>query len=227
MQTQGTQQIEHRWDALVQSYMGRLLDRDQVAARAIVQELVDGGTDLRDIYLELFQPAQREIGVLWQTGRVTVAQEHYCTAVTQRIMSSLYPSVFAGARDGRSVVMACAGGELHELGARIVADFFELEGWDTSFLGANVPADAIVAEVQEIDADLLGLSAALPDKVPEIAAIIEEVRRSVRPDLVVLVGGRPFLIDPELSQKVGADGTAADARLAVRVADELVAARRT
>ena len=45
------------------------------------------------------------------------------------------------------MVATCIGGELHEIGIRMVADFFEMEGWDTYYLGANTPADAVVAEL--------------------------------------------------------------------------------
>ena len=64
----------------------------------------------------------REVGRLWQMNRLSVAQEHYVTAATQLIMSQLYPLVFRTARRDRRIVAACVGGELHELGVRMVAD---------------------------------------------------------------------------------------------------------
>ncbi|MDZ7776615.1 MAG: hypothetical protein U5L09_13885 [Bacteroidales bacterium] len=55
-------------------------------------------------------------------------------------MSQLYPYIFNSQRVGKSMVAATVGGELHEMGIRMVADFFEMEGWDTWYLGANAPA---------------------------------------------------------------------------------------
>ena len=45
-------------------------------------------------------------------------------------------------RCGRCVVVTCVGGELHELGARMVGDFFDMAGWDTYFCGADTPHEA-------------------------------------------------------------------------------------
>lgn len=67
-------------------------------------------------------------------------------------MSGLYPHVFSIEPDGRRAVMACAADELHELGARMVADFLQLDGWDVSFLSASVPISSIVTEAEQTPA---------------------------------------------------------------------------
>jgi methanogenic corrinoid protein MtbC1 len=152
-----------------------------------------------------------------------VAQEHYCTAATQLIMSQLYPHIFAGERNGRRLVAACVGEELHELGIRMVADFFEMEGWDTYYLGANAPTASILDSLDEYDADLLALSTTILSHVAQIREIIEQVHHRERGNGVkILVGGYPFNVSPELWRKVGADGYAVDAQEAIQAANELV-----
>jgi methanogenic corrinoid protein MtbC1 len=214
------------WSEWADRYLGLLLDRERQAASRFVDGLVEQGVDVRDIYLKVFQASQREIGRLWQTNQVTVAQEHYCTAATQQIMSRLYPHIFTSTPGERKMVMACASAELHEIGARMVADFFEMAGWDTYYLGANMPVESILSEIGDVGADLLGISVALPDKIPLTAEIVDQVHGAAfdRP-VKVLVGGRPFNVDPELWAKVGADGYAPDARAAVARADALVPKR--
>jgi len=91
----------------------------------------------KELYLKVSQRTQREVGRLWQLNRISVAQEHFCTGATQQIMAFLYPHLFRGGSKARRVLVACVGKELHEIGARMVADFFELEGWDSYFIGAN------------------------------------------------------------------------------------------
>lgn len=211
------------WPERVERYLRLLLERERREATRLILDLVEEGVDIRDIYLNIFQASQREVGRLWQTNEITVAQEHYCTAATQQVISQLYPYIFADTPGDRKMVMACASAELHELGARIVADFFEMEGWDTYFLGANVPAESIVSELRESGADLLGLSVSLADKVPLVKQIIADVRKAdLDRSVKILAGGRPFIVDSNLWKKVGADGYARDARGAVARADELV-----
>ena len=170
----------------------------------------------------MFQPAQYEVGRLWATHDISVAQAHYCTAATQVVMSKLYPHIFAVAGQDGTLVATCASGDLHEIGNRMVADFFEMNGWDTYFLGANTPVADVVAAVIDRKADVLAISVTISAYLPEVSALIKAVRaRADCSTVAVLVGGRPFNSAPDLWQQVGADGTAADAQAAVKLANWL------
>ncbi len=72
-------------------YVSALLDGDRRHAGRLILDAVEGCVPVRDIYLHVVSPAQHEIGRLWQMSRISVAQEHYCTAATQQVMSRLYP----------------------------------------------------------------------------------------------------------------------------------------
>ncbi|HEX2639618.1 MAG TPA: B12-binding domain-containing protein, partial [Pyrinomonadaceae bacterium] len=108
-------------------YLRSLLRGDRHAASRLILDAVESGTPVRDIYLHVFQQVQHEIGRLWQENRLSVAQEHYCTAATQMIMSQLYPYIFASDKNGKTLVATCTSGDLHEIGVRMVSDFFEME----------------------------------------------------------------------------------------------------
>jgi methanogenic corrinoid protein MtbC1 len=211
-----------RWEQLAEEYTDLLLQRRRADAAALVNDLVVDDTDIRDIYLHLFQASQTRVGDLWHDKRITVGAEHYCTAATQQIIAGLYQQIFSVPPDGRRMVMACASTELHELGARMVADFLQLDGWDTVYLSANVPTDSIVREVVDSRADLLAVSVSLSDKVPIVEEIIGRVRADVPTRIPIMVGGRPFNLAPDLWRQVGADAFGADAADAVRRAEELV-----
>lgn len=202
---------------LARDYLDLLLRGQRREAFDRVLASAERGVPVQRLYLEVFQPSLREVGRLWQTGRISVAQEHYCTAATQTLMSRLYPVLFTGERKERRLVAACVPGELHEVGSRMVADFFEMEGWDTTYLGANTPDRALVGTLLESPPHVLALSATLTQHVAALGGLVRQVREESRLDGVrILVGGRPFLAAPDLWRKVGADGTAPDARAAVK-----------
>ncbi|MDP1792909.1 MAG: cobalamin-dependent protein, partial [Acidimicrobiales bacterium] len=202
-----------------------LLRGDRPTASRLVLEAVAAGTPVRDVYLHVFQPSQYEIGRLWQTNRISVAQEHYCTAATQLVMSQLYEHVFSTVKNGRTMVATSVEGNLHELGIRMVADFFEMDGWDTYYLGANTPHDAVIAGVIERGAEVLAVSATLPTQVDSVHELIGAVRdEPACQDVRILVGGNPFSRDPELWRHVGANGSAVSALGAISLALELVGA---
>lgn len=208
-------------DHLARAYLAALLAGDRPAASRMILQAVEQGTPVKDIYLRVFQRTQHELGRLWQTNQISVAQEHYCTAATQMVMSQLYPAIFATAKKGPRLVATCVGGELHEIGARMVADFFEMEGWDTYFLGANTPTDSILRAVEERRADILAVSATMTFHIERVRELVAAARQSglrVR----VMVGGYPFNIAPELWRSVGADGYAPDAEDAVHRAERLI-----
>lgn len=208
---------------LALAYVDALVGGDRREASRLVLEAVEDGASLRDIYTHVFERSQHEIGRLWQLNRLSVAQEHYCTAATQLVMSQLYPHVFGGERNGRTLVATCVSENLHEIGLRMVSDFLEMEGWDTYYLGANAPIDTVVRAVAERHADVLAISATLTYHVRTVAATIAAVRASEAcAGTKILVGGYPFNAAPGLWERVGADAHARDAAGAVEAADRLV-----
>lgn len=216
---------ENALTPLATSYLEALLRGERHLASRLILDAVAAGTSVRDIYLEVFQQSQREIGRLWQLNRITVAQEHYCTAATQLIMSQLYPYIFATAKNGRTMVAACIGGDLHEIGVRMISDFFEMEGWDTFYLGANNPVPGIVRTVIERRADLLAISATITVHVRGVAELIAAVRNNPECSHVkIIVGGYPFNAAPDLWQQIGADGCARSADEAITLAESLFTA---
>lgn len=214
---------------LARRYLQALLKMDRRSASQMILDAVASGVNIKDLYLQVFQPVQWEIGRLWQLNQISVAQEHFCTAATQMVMSQLYPYIFqrlAEERPGppRRIVVACVGGELHEIGARMVADFFEMSGWDACYLGANTPAEDLQRTVIERRPEILALSATMTFHVSKVAQIIQEMRRQFDRPLRILVGGHPFNLSAGLWQRVGADGYAPDAEAAVRLAEQGLAA---
>lgn len=206
-------------DQLARRFLDALLQADRHTATRLILEAVEGGTGVKSLYLQVFQRTQREIGRLWQTNQIGVAEEHFCTAATQMIMSQLYPYIFTGEPKDRRAVVACIGGELHEIGARMVADFLEMSGWDSYFLGANTPPESILETVRRRRAHVVALSATMTFHVSKVTEMIAALRAQEAP-VHVLVGGYPFNISPDLWRKVGADGYAADAETAVAAANE-------
>lgn len=200
-----------RFYRLARSYLDALLTWDRALASQLIFDAVEHAVTLEELYLHVFECAQREVGRLWQTNRVSVAQEHYCSAVTQMIMAQLYPKVFATSRHGGTMVATAVCGDMHEIGVRMIADVFELHGWNTHYLGANVPNDGVVQVVNGRQADVLAISATLAYHVSSVEQLIAAVRQSaVGAKIKILVGGYAFNLDPRLWRKLGADGYAMD-----------------
>ena len=208
---------------LATNYFKALLAGDRHLGSELILDAVAHGIGVKEIYLYVFQPCQQEIGRLWQMNQVSIAQEHFCTIATQMVMSQLYPYIFNTKKINRRLVATSVSGELHEIGLRMVADFLEMEGWDTYYLGANMPPESILETIEEHKADVVAISATISYHISKVAELISQIRASsCCPAVKILAGGYPFNIDKDLWQKVGADGTAVNAQQAISVANHFV-----
>ena len=188
---------------LARQYLETLLGAERQEGTRLVLGAVRAGVAVADLYLQVFQRRQREVGRLWQLRQITVAQEHYCTAATQLALSQLYPYLFALPKKGRKLVASSVGGELHEVGLRIVTDLFEADGWDTLYLGADLPAGGVVEAVERHRPDLLVISVTMAFHLPGVERLVAQVRSSAAcRGVKVMVGGYPFNVDPGLWRRV-------------------------
>lgn len=209
-----------RYEKEVNAYMQTLAARDSRASVALVREFLDQGIPLQDIYVDILSESMRRVGELWHTAKITVDAEHYCTSVTQMAMSQMYSRIFEGARNHKRVLCACPGMELHEMGARIVADLFASAGWDSIFLGAAVPVDDILSSVKENKPDLLTLSVSMPQHLMDCQEVIAQVKRTY-PEVKIAVGGKAFESTNEIWKKWPVDFYTRDARDLLAKANEI------
>ncbi|HEX7191019.1 MAG TPA: cobalamin-dependent protein [Thermoanaerobaculia bacterium] len=215
-----------RQAALANAYVTALLRAERRTAVSTVEAAMRAGLSIRDFYLEVAQPVQREIGRLWQLNRITVAEEHYCTASTQALMAQFYPQILSTPRVGRKIVVACVGNELHEIGVRMVADFFEMAGWDGIYLGANTPEQALVDLVCRERPHAVALGVTMTYHLGSLQELVRHLRDEFRSgDVKIIVGGYVFHQREDLWRFIGADSSARDAEEAVRVAERLLNGR--
>ena len=201
---------------LVESYCRSLLKGDREKAWNILNDAMEDGVGILEIFEHFFQASLRNVGLLWQTGRISVAKEHLFTSSTQNLMARIYPYIFVKPPSKSKVMAACVSGELHEMGIRMIADILELEGFDTTYLGANTPSDAIVSMLKESGAKILLLSATMTYHMERLQRLISLVRSDPDTERVkILVGGRPFTVDESLWEKIGADGYSKDMKEAI------------
>ncbi|MBN2737494.1 MAG: cobalamin-dependent protein [Spirochaetales bacterium] len=210
-------------EVLNHDYLESLLKGDRRKASEMIMRAVEEGINIKDIYLHIFQPSLYEIGRLWQNNKISVAVEHFCTASTQLIISQLYPYIFNNNKKGRRMIATCVGSELHEMGIRIVADFFEMDGWDTYYLGANSPTNSVIEAIESYQAQLIAISATMTFHIKALKDLVAAIRNSsAGKNLAVLVGGRPFNLSADLWQQVKADGFGKDAQDAIDQANKIV-----
>lgn len=182
-------------------FLNSLVRGDRDACWRISDGLLQANPDVLSLYQGLFQPALYRVGELWAANQISVATEHVATAITEQMMNRIYPRVIAADRCGRKVVVGLVEGERHQVGAKMVADVFEMHGWDAVFAGTGCSIDELLQIVERQQADLLALSCSIFEHFDILEHMLERTRERC-PDLPVVLGGQGFQqAGPELESR--------------------------
>lgn len=123
-------------------------------------------------------PMLRELGEAWHAGQVSVAQEHFATAIIRGRLAGLARGW--GQQSGPRALLACPPGERHDLGLLMFGLLLARRGWSISFLGADTPIAAIGSAVTAHHTDLVVLSATDAARLDAVADELRELASRVR-----------------------------------------------
>jgi MerR family transcriptional regulator, light-induced transcriptional regulator len=174
---------------IYRDYLSSLLAGQRHHCSAIVNRLISQSLPVRRLHLDLFQTSMYEVGELWAANQISVATEHLATAITESMLNQLSPNIATEDRVGKVVVVAAIKPELHQVGGKIVADTFEMHGWDSFFIGSNVSPDELARMVSKNKPHLAALSLAVYFNLPALHSAIDCLRCEF-PNLPIIVGGR-------------------------------------
>jgi excisionase family DNA binding protein len=194
----------------------RLVAGDEAGAWALVEAALAAGMAPDESLLELVVPAMRLVGVHWESGKCSIADEHRATAVATRLVARL-GSRFAprGVRRG-TVVLAAPAGELHGLPVAIGANLLRWKGFNVAELGADTPAAALAEAVASEAATstsaggggtrsplTVGIASTVDGGSRSVRSAIAEVRRCC-PDVPIMLGGAA-ITGAAQARRLGAD----------------------
>lgn len=182
--------------------------------RRSVDFLLGDGGDVdvqpRDL-LAVITRAQRRIGELWRASRVTIAQEHMASAIAEMALAQIHAHLPRADPNGRRATVACVEGELHSLGARLLASVLDLDGFEVRFLGANVPTSALVRDVASTCPDAVCLSVGSSLTIPSLVRAVRQLREEQGNHLLIAGGGQAFSFAPSLHRNLSLDVHGGDA----------------
>lgn len=177
---------------IYKAYLSSLISGDKSPCINIVNKLVEQDYSVKEIYINLFQKTLYRVGQMWEVNKISVATEHIATSITENVMALLYPKIFSEEHVGKNAVIACVANEYHQIGAKMVADIFELHGWDGYFIGANAPINDLLTLIEQKNADYICLSMSIFFNFPILEATLSRIRAHYK-DMPILVGGQAFL----------------------------------
>lgn len=177
------------WD-----YFNSLLKGDKHRCKEIVVSLLEDGTDIKEIYIELLQKSLYKIGKMWEDGNISIAEEHIASKITEYLIDLSVQYAKQSEPKGKSLLLTCIDKEFHDLGARMVGNLFEIHGWKTIFPGANTPKKEVMNMIANHKPDVVGISFSLYINYGRFFELVECISTHF-PSQSILIGGQGLADD--------------------------------
>lgn len=200
-------------------YLEPLLRGDRKACRVVIEETLQSGVPANSVYVDVIWPVMVEIESLLRADKITPTQEHLATRINRTIVDQLQNKLPRRPSRNKKIVICCAPNDLQELGAQMMVDLFESDGWEVRFLGGGLNKDDILAFTNEYAPDILLIYGTSPKQAPDVRRLIDTIRGvDAWPNLRTMVSGGLFKRAEGLWEEIGADAYAATALEAVQIA---------
>ncbi|MCX6849845.1 MAG: MerR family transcriptional regulator [Verrucomicrobia bacterium] len=143
----------------------------------------------RGMLHQVICPLLIQIGNNWREGQLRPSHEHIATAIIREMLLTPVPGSQTPL-NAPELVVATPAGEVHELGALIVAASARDLGWYVTYLGPNLPVEEIAACAIARNATAVALSVVFPEGCPVILEKLRRMRELLPPAMRLIVGGR-------------------------------------
>ncbi len=209
-----------------QEYLEALFEGDRSKCRVLLSQAREGGIPAADLLLEVIWLCMDKVAELFSEDRIDFVTEHIATRINRTLADQIQTDLPRIEPTGQKLIVACSDAQNHELGAQIIADLFEADGWEVRFVGSGVPMDELVQLVGRIRPDLLTYYGTEAGGIPEVRRTLQLLHRiGASPHTAVLTAGGVFNRTEGLWIEVGADDFAPDARSALAKARRGIALR--
>jgi len=196
------------------------LDGDKVVE--LVEQVIKEGVAPEKIINDGLVAGIEKVGVLFKRGELFVPEVVVATSAMKMGLSIVEPLLKDKKRDRLGlVVLGTVRGDIHDIGKRLVSTMLEAGGFEVIDLGNEVAEDIFVQKSSELKPQIIGMSAMLNTTIPFMKTTIDALKEAgLRDRVKVMIGGSP--VTPAFAERIGADGTAADAVRAVDLAKSLL-----
>jgi len=207
-----------KFDALFEA----IVKGDAKTAVAETQSAVDAGGNVQEIIDAGLIVAMDDVGEKYSKGQIFVPQMLRSAKTMQECMKLLEPLFKEGGVTPKgTVLIGTVKGDLHDIGKNLVAMMLGGAGFSITDLGVDVPPEKFVQKVQELEPDIVAMSALLSTTMPAMGNTVEALDEAgVRDRVKIMIGGAP--VTERFAQQIKADSYAPDAGSAVVKAKSLL-----
>ncbi len=210
----------------MQDLVNAMVEMEEDTFLSLTKELLEQGEDPKAVF-RAYQEGMTEIGKRFECNEYFIPELIMAGEMMNDGAELIKPYLGDDAETASvklgTMVLATIEGDIHDIGKNIYGMMMGLSGFEIIDMGVDVPIDAIVAKIEEVKPDLLGMSGLLTLAFDPMKAVVEKLKeKGLRDSLKVMVGGGQF--DQTVCDYVGADGFATDAVVGVGICKQWMAA---
>ena len=198
-------------DKFNEHFFTALISGQRSDARSLLDSAIDSDYDSAKILTRLFWPVLQQIQSLYRADQISRLAHNYATRLMWSLTNQMQLRLEQRDRRDKRVLVVSGAEQSEELAAQIVADLLEADGYEMFYAGGGITNDEIVAQIGQIDVDILVVFGAIPATVSATRQLIDRLHDiGVCPNLQIVVGGGVFNRADELAKEIGADLWAKD-----------------
>ncbi|MDR5658475.1 cobalamin-dependent protein [Serpentinicella sp. ANB-PHB4] len=181
------------------------------AVKYILENLTKGNIDIVSLYEDILAPTLNDIAHYKKAQNIHIWQEHIRTSIVRTVIECCYPHVIKERDEkyklhhGKKVLVMCPQEEYHEIGPRMVTDFFNLCGYQATFVGGNTPKEEILKIALAYEPDYIAISVSNYFHLVAAERAIKNLRSTYKKSIKIIVGGYAFNRNPQAYKDIGAD----------------------
>ncbi|MGO1371023.1 MAG: cobalamin B12-binding domain-containing protein [Senegalia sp. (in: firmicutes)] len=185
------------------------MENRERALNYVLEKIKNKEIDIVSLYTKILSPTLYEVD-FWEDESYHVWKEHVRSSIIRTIIENCYPYVIKerdnkyNIKHNKRVAVICPKEEQHELGARMVTDFFILAGYDSIFVGANTPTSEFISALKKIELDYIAISVSNYYNLVDTHRAIQKIK-SIDENIKILVGGNAFKNKKDSYKDMGAD----------------------
>jgi len=217
--------LRRDFPSLVRAFVEKALSPDRSDLHTFFSFLYEHRIQLWEIYDLVLRPGMVEIGERWVRGEIGIGQEHRASYETLDALARLQSEILIKPQTQESVLFACLGDELHEIGLRCASYLFEAEGWTTHYLGARTPSPDVIAALAELKPSVVALSITQAADLKQLRQDVSEITDAVRSrSMQLILGGAG--VPAEVIDSIQYDGLLQSTRAIHSYVDRFMQERR-
>ena len=198
-------------DELIKIAHNTIVDADEEKAMQVIEDALASGMDLMEILRDGFAEGNREIGDLFEAGKLSLPELIFSTEIMKKVLDVVetHTNIDQIKVKGK-VLIATVDGDVHEIGKGMVVSTMKSYGIDVIDIGREVPVEVIVEKAEELKVDIIATSALLTSTLKEQRKLEETLKKlGIRDKYKTMVGGAPCTL--RWAKRIGADVYTEDA----------------